>query len=698
MIMQRKSLFLICNTPKSGMRMITMGLMAMLKREVQDVAFFKPLVSSGENDTDIQFVTQYFKLKQAPETAYGMTFKDAKILLTEEQNQTLYEKILERYTFLLSKYDFVLCQGIHDTHDDILIDPSFNFTIAQNLQIPVIEIVNGHALQTIEEAKTAIDYTKHAATRYSIPLLGIFFNRVPSEILSIFKEESSDSLCFFALPEIPELNQPTMADIVSQTGAGLLTNDRSMLERTVSGSKIAAMLLEHYLDYLEEGDLIIVPADRSDILVGTFLANLSHNYPSLAGILLTGDTLPARSIDSLLRGTDIPILPIITLNTDTQSAAFKVENVSAEITLHSERKIALALGLFHDHVDMKILKKRISLTAPTTMTPVRFTYMLYEKAQVFKSRILLPESSDERILRAADNVLRRGLCGITLLGNPENIRQHCSLLGLNLSKAEIIDPQSWDQMEKFVDTYYRLRKHNGMIRQIAREIMSRTNYFATMLLYFGYVDGIVSGATHTTRETIKPAFEIIKTKKEVSLISSLFFMLLNDRVLAYADCAVNPDPDAEQLAHIAISSAKTAKTFGIEPRVAMLSYSSGESGVGADVDKVRQATKIAQTLAPDITIEGPMQYDAAIDPKVAAQKMPESKVAGNATVFIFPDLNTGNNTYKAVQRSADAIAIGPILQGLKKPVNDLSRGAELADIIHTIAITAIQAAEGKRKS
>jgi phosphate acetyltransferase len=678
--------------------MITMGLMAMLKREVQDVAFFKPLVSSGEDDTDIQFITQYFKLKQAPETAYGMTIKEAKILLAKEQNQTLYEKILERYTLLLSEYDFVLCQGIHDTHDDILIDASFNFNIAKNLQIPVLEIVNGHTLQTIEEAKTTIEYTKHAASRYSIPLLGIFFNRVPPEMLSIFKQENSDPLCLFVLPEIPELNQPTMADIVSQTGARLLTKDRSMLERTVIDSKIAAMMLEHYLDYIEEGDLIIVPADRSDILVGTFLANLSHNYPSLAGILLTGDTLPARSIDTLIRGTDIPILPIIALNTDTQSAAFKVENVSAEITLHSERKIALALGLFHDHVDMEILKKRISLAAPRTMTPVRFTYMLYEKARAIKSRILLPESTDERILRAADNVLRRGLCDITLLGNPQSIRQRCSLLGLDLSKAEIVDIDSWEHMERFVDTFYELRKHKGIIREMARDMMSRTNYFATMMLYLGYVDGIVSGATHTTRETIKPAFEIIKTEDDIALISSLFFMLLDDRVLVYADCAVNPDPDAEQLAHIAISSAKTAKTFGIEPRVAMLSYSSGDSGVGADVDKVRQATHIARTLAPDIMIEGPMQYDAAIDPKVAAQKMPESKVAGNATVFIFPDLNTGNNTYKAVQRSADAIAIGPILQGLKKPVNDLSRGAELADIIHTIAITAIQAAEGKRTS
>jgi len=678
--------------------MITMGLMAMLKREVQDVAFFKPLVTSGEEDTDIEFVTRYFKLKQAPETAYGINMNEAKALMAKEQTQTIYERILERYNYLLSEYDFVLCQGMHDMHDDILIDGSFNFNIAKNLQIPVLEIVNGQDLKTAEEAETAIDYTKHAASHYNITLLGVFFNRLPSKMVSTLKQKNSDSFSLFALPEIPELDQPTMADIVSQTGAKLLTKDESMLDRTVTNSKVAAMMLEHYLDYLEEGDLIIVPADRSDILVGTFLANLSHNYPSLAGILLTGDIQPAKSIITLLAGPDIPILPMIALNTDTQSAAFSVENVSAEITLKSERKIALASGLFNEHVDVEILKKRISLVAPTSMTPVRFTYMLYEKARATQSRILLPESTDDRILRAADNVLRQGLCNITLLGNPQSIGQRCSLLGLDLSKAEIVDPESWEHMEQFVDTFYNLRQHKGIVKEIARDMMSRTSYFATMMLYLGYVDGIVSGATHTTRETIKPAFEIIKTEEDVALISSLFFMLLDDRVLVYADCAVNPDPDAEQLAHIAVSSAKTAQIFGIEPKVAMLSYSSGDSGVGADVDKVRQATHIAKTLAPDIMIEGPMQYDAAIDPKVAAQKMPNSKVAGNANVFIFPDLNTGNNTYKAVQRSADAIAIGPILQGLKKPVNDLSRGAELADIIHTIAITAIQAAEGKTES
>ena len=289
-----------------------------------------------------------------------------------------------------------------------------------------------------------------------------------------------------------------------------------------------------------------------------------------------------------------------------------------------------------------------------------------------------------------DRVLILGLCDITFLGDPIEIKRKSTLLGLDLSMATIINPKKSKYKDEFIEIFYQLRKEKGVVKAMARELMSRTNYFATMMLYLGYVDGIVSGATHTTRETIKPAFEIIKTRKGVDIISSLFFMLVNNRVLVYADCAINPNPSSKELAQIAINSANIAKSLGIEPKIAMLSYSSGTSGIGEDVEKVRTATQIVKQKEPTLLIEGPIQYDTAIDKKVAHQKMPNSKVAGEATVFIFPDLNTGNNTYKAVQRSANAIAIGPILEGLNKPVNDLSRGCLVEDIINTIAITAIQ--------
>ncbi len=468
--MEPKSLFLICKRQKSGLRMITMGLMAMLKREVEDVAFFKPIVTSPKGDTDIKFITTYFKLKQNPDTAWGITREEAKSLISNGQDQTVYEKIMERYNQLLSKYDFVLCQGMGYIQNDRLQEDSLDLKIAKNLQIPVILIMNAANFKTAKEAENAILDLKHTASIDNLSLLDIFFNRVPVKLLDNIKQKNSDSLCVFALPEVPELSQPTMADIASQTGAKIVSKDSSMLDRTVKDTKVAAMMLENYLLYLKEGDLIIVPADRSDIIVGTFLANLSHNYPSLAGILLTGNKQIAKTVDALISETDIPMLPMIALETDTQTAAFKVEGVSAQITLQSERKIALALGLFNDHVAANILKKRISLSTPKTMTPVRFSYMLYEKARAFKTRILLPESEDERILRAADNVLRRKLCEITLLGNPKNIKRRCSLLGLDLSKANIVDPNSWNRMDEFVDTFYHLRKHKGIIKQIAREM------------------------------------------------------------------------------------------------------------------------------------------------------------------------------------------------------------------------------------
>jgi len=303
----------------------------------------------------------------------------------------------------------------------------------------------------------------------------------------------------------------------------------------------------------------------------------------------------------------------------------------------------------------------------------------------------LPEGSDERILRAAEISLRRGIARITLLGNPEDIKAKCDMWGIDLSNATIVDPQNSPYREEFVEKFYQLRKHKGIIKEIAREMMTRVPYFATMLLYCGYVDGIVGGSTYTTRETVKPALEIIKARSGVKLVSSIFFMLLRNRVLVFGDCAVNPNPNAEELAQIAISSADTAKAFGLESRVAMLSYSSGSSGVGKEVEKVKAATNMVRSLRPDIKVEGPIQYDAAIDPEVARIKMPSSEVAGKATVFIFPELNTGNNTYKAVQRATKSLAIGPVLQGLKKPVNDLSRGCSVGDVIYTIAITSIQA-------
>lgn len=698
--MQRNAFFLYSDADQAGTRIVALGLLAMLKREVADVAYFKPIITQPvATEPDIHFCKNYFKLRQPIETAYGLHIDEVQKLIAEERLHEVYEKILERYHALEQKYDFIPCEGVAGDFDfEEILDFDIDLEIAVSLAIPLIVVINAQKVENHEDLQQRLRLLEHTFAKHNLQLLSFIVNRLDGPLLEKSKAILQSETPLFTLPEVTELNQPTIAEIMEQTGATLLSEDEKMLDRSVTQSLVGAMTLEHYLHYLKDGALIIVPGDRADILVGTYWANLSQKNPSIAGILLTGGLIPSESIMHLLSGVvDFPALPMIKLAEDTQTAALMVQAVRPEITLKSERKISLAQGLFNDHIDLEIIKKRFKLPQPETMRPIRFTYMLYEKARHSASDILLPESDDERVLRAAEIVLRRKLCKITLLGNPEKISQRASLLGLNLKKARIVDPEQFPDMATFVETFYRLRKHKGIIRPMAKEMMSRVSYFATMMVYLGQADGLVSGATHTTRETIKPAFEIIKMRPGEKLISSVFFMLLHDRVLVYGDCAVNPHPDAEALSRIAIQSARTAGAFSIEPRVAMLSYSSGHSGIGREVEKVRLATRTARQQAPELLIEGPMQYDAAIDPNVAKEKMPDSQVAGQATVFIFPDLNTGNNTYKAVQRSAGAIAIGPIMQGIRKPVNDLSRGCLVEDVVHTIAITAVQAAVEKEE-
>jgi phosphate acetyltransferase len=393
------------------------------------------------------------------------------------------------------------------------------------------------------------------------------------------------------------------------------------------------------------------------------------------------------------------MVPILSVQESTFLTATVVDRMHATINVDDQRKITQALGLFEKHVDVAQLSERVITTSAAVITPKMFEYELLHKARCCKQHIVLPEGEEGRVLRAAEILLHRGVVSITLLGNEERIRQGIAQLGLQLEGAVILDPRRSILFDDFAEEYYGLRQHRGITYENAEDAMREGSFFGTMMVHKGLADGMVSGAVHSTADTIRPAFEIIKTKPGVSIVSSVFFMCLRDRVLVYGDCAVNPNPTPPQLAEIALSSAHTARSFGIEPVVALLSYSSGESGKGEEVEEVREATRIAKDLAkvsfPDLKIEGPIQYDAAIDPAVARTKMPESEVAGKATVFIFPDLNTGNNTYKAVQRSAGAVAVGPVLQGLNRPVNDLSRGCTVTDIVNTVAITAIQAQSEK---
>ena len=494
----------------------------------------------------------------------------------------------------------------------------------------------------------------------------------------------------YVLPEEPLLVAPVVGDLQHAVGGKVISGDPELLKREVMGVLVAGMTAEHVLERLTEGVAVITPGDRSDVVLAVVSAHAAEGFPSLSCIVLNGGLELHPSVAKLVSGLGLR-LPIIATTLGTFETASKVAGARGRVTATSQRKVDTAIELMDAHVDTADLLAQLAIPIPTVVTPQMFTYQLLDRARADRKRIVLPEGEDDRILRAAGRLIQRNVAELTILGDEAKIRARSAELGVDLSAAKVLNPRTSDLCDRFAEQYAELRKHKGITVEQAREIIHDVSYFGTMLVHNEMVDGMVSGAMHTTAHTVRPAFEIIKTQPGITTVSSIFLMCLADRVLAYGDCAIVPDPTSEQLADIAISSARTAAQFGIEPRVAMLSYSTGTSGTGVDVDKVRAATELVRERQPDLLVDGPIQYDAAVDPTVAAAKMPDSKVAGRATVLIFPDLNTGNNTYKAVQRSAGAVAIGPVLQGLNKPVNDLSRGALIEDIVNTVAITAIQA-------
>jgi phosphate acetyltransferase len=534
-------------------------------------------------------------------------------------------------------------------------------------------------------------------TNAGCEVVGIIVNRTEPKNLEtlqdtlpeIFRDEKT---FVSVLPADERLSSPTMRQISEQLNAKVLYG-QEYLDNLAHHYMIVSMSIRNYLPHLKENALLIVAGDRDAILLSALQAHQSRNYPRLAGIILSGGLCPPEPVRQLVDGVK-DIVPILSVEEATYPTATNTMALRSYITVDNPKKIDLSLKLFERYLDTSDLENILSRVQTRGMTPRMFIYSLFEKARANKKRIVLPEATDDRILRAADQLLSRDVVDLILLGNPQEIQGNIRRLGLRNITPEsctVIDPRNSELMDEYAETLYELRKHKGMQLAMAEDLITDVSYFGTMMVHKGHADGMVSGAMHTTAHTIRPSLQFVKTKPGFSVVSSVFFMALDDRVLVYGDCAVNPNPTAEELAEIAISSAETAETFGVEPRIAMLSYSTGESGTGADVEKVRKATEIARERRPDLILEGPMQYDAAVSKDVAVKKMPGSKVAGQATVFIFPDLNTGNNTYKAVQRETGAIAIGPVLQGLNKPVNDLSRGCTVEDIINTVIITAVQA-------
>lgn len=690
--MQIKTLFIASSKKGSGSIIVTMGLMQLLKSKIENVGFFRPIIYDlPEDDSDIKFMLEYFKINQDYQESYGLSKNEFESMLADGNFNEAIELIISKLNHLKEKNEFVVIEGIPKSELSNSLSFDTNHELAKNLDADFITIINAKD-KTEAEILNEISIESDELSENGIREFATIVNRISKDKISNISSNCQKEDLYF-MPETPELSLVTIGEIEEFLSAKMVFGNLDDAQRVVNSNIVAAMRPENYIQKLEDKSLIITPGDRADIILATILALNSKNYPNVSGMILTGGFEIEKSIKTLIGGLELFSLPILSTTLDTYQTAKKISTIEAKISASSKTKIATSLGLFFDNIDSSKIIAKLNTKTEHTMTPSMFEYNIFEKAHQNKKTIVLPESSDERILRACEIILRRGIANIILLGNKDKIYSNSGILGLDISKATIIDPLTSDLLEAFANEFYELRKHKGIGLSDAKEAMTHSAYFGTMLVHKNMADGMVSGAIHTTADTIRPALQIIKTKPNISIVSSVFFMCLDTKVLVYGDCAVNQNPNETELAQIAISSAITAKSFGIEPKVAMLSYSTGNSGTGDDVKKVQKATQLAKEISPDLLIEGPIQYDAATDIEVARTKLPNSLVAGHANVLIFPDLNTGNNTYKAVQRSSGAIAVGPVLQGLNKPINDLSRGCLVADIVNTVAITAIQAGE-----
>jgi phosphate acetyltransferase len=691
-----KTVFIASTEPYSGKSIISIGLVNMLLGKAQKIGYFKPIINQNDTqkrDDHIDTILSYFDLPVVYDDAYAFTWQEAMSKMETESEGEVLDTIIRKFKHLEEKYDFTVVEGTDYLGDGAAFEFDINVQIAKNLRAPVIIVISGKdksTAQVVNGVLTAI----HNFDARETQVLAVVANKIKPEfakdVEELLKEQLSPGILLAVIQEDIRLQSPTMKEICNKLNGKLLFG-KDLLSNLADNFVTGAMQVPNFLNYLKENVVIITPGDRGDIIISALQANLSTSYPKVAGIILTAGYEPEEPIIRLINGLQT-VVPIIAVDSGTFQTSNEVGAIRSTITADNTRKIQLAIDTFNKYIDVDELDKQIIKFKPSGITPRMFQYQLVQWAKSAKKHIVLPEGTDERILKAAARLLSQDIVDLTLLGDVNEIHGIIKRLDINLdlTKVKIVNPADDVYYNDYVNTLYELRKNKNVNMEMARDMMTDVSYFGTMMVYKGHADGMVSGAVHTTQHTIRPALQFIKTKPGISVVSSIFFMCLPDRVSVFGDCAVNPNPTAEQLAEIAISSAESSKRFGIEPRVAMLSYSSGTSGEGEDVEKVRKATEIVRLKRPGLKVEGPIQYDAAVDPAIGSSKLPGSEVAGRASVLIFPDLNTGNNTYKAVQRETGALAIGPMLQGLNKPVNDLSRGCTIDDIFNTVIITAIQ--------
>jgi phosphate acetyltransferase len=690
-----KAIYIATIEPNSGKSLVSIGLMNELKSRTGKIGYFRPIIDDEPGkDNHIELMLTYFKLKQSYDESFGLSRAEIVKLLNENKEDKILEQIIRKYKKLEKKFDFIIVEGSDFSGEGSIVEFEMNIKIASNLTIPAIIIGSGKH-KTMEEFVGSMKLAYDGFREKEVEVIAVIANKIlPKNIKKVvdeLKKSIGDRTYVTAIKRDEFLANPNIYDIVRHFDARILIGENN-LGRQIKHTVVGAMQMRHFLKYLKPQTLVVTPGDRADLVLATLQADKSFNYPDVSGIVLSGGLKPEKPVMKLIEGTYTNV-PVLSVKPHTFEVATEIKSMPIHINPKDTKKILYSIRLFNKSVDVKLLLDRFISFETKRVTPSMFLYNLEEKASKDKKRIVLPEATEPRILKAACQILSRDLADIVLLGDEKSIKNVAKMHGINLDwdKVTVIDPKTSPLLDKYARKIYELRKHKGVNEAMAYDLAEDPSYFGTMMVREGDADGMVSGAVHTTAHTIKPALQLIKTKPGSQFVTSTFFMAMPERVSAFADCAIVPNPDAGQLAEIAIATADAAKKFGIEPRVAMLSYSSGQSGTGEDVEKVRKATEIVKKKRPDILIEGPIQYDAAVDPEVGQKKLPGSPVAGQATVMIFPDLNTGNNTYKAVQRETGALAIGPMLLGLKKPVNDLSRGATVDDIYNTILLTAIQA-------
>lgn len=692
-----KSIFIATTEPYSGKSIVALGVINMLLGKAKRIGYFKPVINADpleKKDLHIQTILEYFGLNVNYEDTYAFTRPQVMRLTENEGQGNMMNTIIRKFKKIDDDYDFTVVEGSDYLGEGTAFEFELNLSIAKNLNAPVIIVSSGENKTIAEIVSAVLNVVRSFASR-EVQVLAVVVNKIHPQFAEDVRQLLGTQLAAGTILAIIPVNQallsPSMKEILENLQGTLLVGEEQ-LSNQVDNVVIGAMNVPHFLNHIKENVLIITPGDRGDMIIAALQANLSTSYPKVSGIVLTAGFQPEEPIMRLLKGLQT-VIPILLVETGTFETSTRIGAIKSRITPDNIKKIHLGISTFERYVDVQALDQKIVTFKPEGITPHMFQYQLAKWAKKSLKHIVLPEGNDDRILQATARLVSEGIVKLTLLGDPEKIAASIKRLGLtlDLSRIRIINPAQSEYYESYVNTLYELRKNKNVNMEMATDMMTDVSYFGTMMVYKGHADGMVSGAIHTTQHTIRPALQFVKTKPGISVVSSVFFMCLPDRVSVFGDCAVNPNPTAEQLSEIAISSAESSRRFGIEPRIAMLSYSSGASGEGEDVDKVREATEIVKRKRPDLKVEGPIQYDAAVDPFVGRQKLPNSEVAGQASVLIFPDLNTGNNTYKAVQRETGALAIGPMLQGLNKPVNDLSRGCTVDDIFNTVIITAIQA-------